>query len=135
MKKLVIVAVLLAVGAFVGNMKSADACHDNWDEVIAKLRTLDLTKVQLDTFFSFGKSLAQKRAEDHRDGYSCSHHQVHVKAYEQTAIGMLDDGQFKKYTGRERTEVESLRREVDELKVEVAALKKQMRELQAAMKK
>ena len=42
---------------------------------------------------------------------------------------------FKKYTGRERNEIESLRKEVDELKVEVAALKKQMAELQAAMKK
>ena len=135
MRKILIVAALLAVGALVGNLKSADACHDNWDEVIAKLRTLDLTKAQLDTFFSFEKKLAQRRAEDHRNGYSCSRHQVHVKAYEQTAIGMLDDDQFKKYTGRKRNEIESLRKEVEELKVEVASLKKQVAELRAAIKK
>ncbi|MCZ6690375.1 MAG: hypothetical protein O7H41_12290 [Planctomycetota bacterium] len=135
MKYLVILSLVVTGGILFCSLDDASACHDNWDEIIVKLKAVDLTKVQMDQVFGMQKDLARLRSEDHRKGFSCSRHEVHVKAYEQTAIGLLDGNQFKKYTGRSRTEVEKLRKEVGELKAEVAELKKAIQELKAAIKK
>ena len=135
MKYLAILSLVVAGAILFCSVDNASACHDNWDKVIVKLKALDLTKVQMDQIFGMQKDLARLRAEDHRKGFSCSKHEVHVKAYEQTAIGLLDGKQFKKYTGRNRTEVEQLRKEVRELKAEVAELKKAIQELKATIEK
>ena len=132
MKRTVIFAAcLLALGLLAPR---AAACWDNTDEMVVKLKKLDLTTQQLKDVFAYQKEHKEVVDRAHREGLGCRYHENHDAVFEKKAIGVLNDGQFKKYTGRERTEVESLEHENYLLKKRIEELEKRIRELEAALK-
>jgi len=124
-------ACLLVVGILVPR---AWACWDNTDEFIVKLKKVELTTEQLKDVFAYQKEHRQVIARAHEEGLGCRYHENHDAVFEKKAIGVLDDGQFKKVTGRERSEVESLEHENYVLKKRIQQLEERIRALEAALK-
>jgi hypothetical protein len=130
---------IVAAGAFLlvlGSLATeARACWDNTDQVIAKLKRLELSTDQLKDVFAFQKEHREVVERAHLEGLGCRYHENHHVVFEKKAIGVLDDGQFKRHTGRDRTEVESLEHENYLLKKRIAELEKRLKELEARLAK
>ncbi len=137
---------LLSVAAaallFAAAAPAATACDDNTDVFVQKIQKLDLSTQQLKSVFAFHAEHKAFIAKSHREGLGCLAHERHQADFEKAAIGVLDDGQFKKMTGRVRTETESLRyenhllkTEIERLKAELEALKKEIRAAKTPEKK
>ena len=108
----------------------ARACDDNSDQLVSKLTKLNLSTDQLKAVFAYQNEHKAFITKAHREGLGCLAHERHIADFEKQAIGVLDGAQFKKYAGRERTEVESLRyenyllsTEITRLKAEIAKMK------------
>ena len=129
MKKLVTLGVCLAAIAIAA--PSAKACYDNTDKFITQLKKLDLTTEQLKDIFQFQKEHRALITTSHSEGKGCRVHEQHEVVFQTLAIGVLDDEQFQKQTGRERTELESLKYENYLLKKEIARLKMEIERLKA----
>ncbi len=122
-------AILFGVAA-----PAARACDDNTDVFVKKIQKVDLSTQQLKSVFAYHAEHKAFIAKSHREGLGCLQHERHQADFEKAAIGVLDDGQFKTFTGRVRTESESLRyenhllkTEVERLKAELEALRKEIR--------
>jgi hypothetical protein len=122
-------ALVLAVAA-----PAASACDDNSDQVVMKLTKLDLSTDQIKAIFAYQADHKAFITKAHRDRLGCRAHEDHNSVFEKAAIGVLNDDQFRKLSGRERTEVESLRYQNYLLTAEVARLKAEIAELKGAPK-
>lgn len=110
---------------------SALACFDNSDQVVQRLKKLDLSTDQLKAIFAYQTEHRAVIQQSHRDGSGCLTHERHDSVFEKQAFGVLTDSQFKNQTGRVRSDDESLRYqnyllkiEIDRLKAEIADLKR-----------
>ena len=124
-------AFALAIGVVVPD---ALACWDNTDQMVLKLKKLNLTTEQLKEIFVFHKQHKEVVARAHREGLGCRYHENHDAVFEKQAVGVLDNAQFKKHVGRERTRVESLEYDNRLLRKKIAKLEKRIKELEAALK-
>src|SRR5262245_25709661 len=118
---------------------AAKACDDNTDTTVAKLQKLDLTTNQLKAIFAYQAEHKAFIAKSHKEGLGCLAHEKHQADFEKSAFGVLDDSQFQKFTGRKRTEAESLRydnyilrQEIERLKAELESLKKDVKKAEPA---
>lgn len=105
-------------------------CWDKTDRLIVQLKKLDLNTEQLQDVFEFQKQHRDLMSACHEDGRGCGVHERAEVDFEKKSIGVLNDEQFKKHTGRKRTEAETLRYENHLLKKELAELKQQLAALQ-----
>lgn len=101
-------------------------CWDNTDDLIVKLKRVQLNTEQLKDVFSYQQSHRDLIASSHQDGRGCQHHEAMEVEFQKKSIGVLNDDQFKKFTGRERTETESLRFENHKLQKELARLRQEL---------
>ncbi len=108
----------------------AAACWDNSDQIILKLRKLNLNTGQLKDVFAYQAEHKAVVARAHKEGLGCRYHENHDAVFEKSAIGVLTDEQFKKHTGRVRTKVESLEHENYTLRKKVERLEKLLAEMQ-----
>ncbi len=123
LKKLAIVAaVLLAFGATQAFATPAPFCWDNTDQVIKKLKRLDLNTEQLKDVFVYQEAHRDVMKRAHTEGLGCRVHENHEAQFVKQSVGVLTDEQFEKYTGRERNEEEVLIYDNYLLVKEVAAL-------------
>ena len=127
-KKVLLFSVLALV--FAQFAPTASACWDNTDELIAKLKKLRLNTEQLDDIFAAHKEHKAVVKRAHTEGLGCHYHEKHEKVFQKKAIGVLDNSQFKKFTGRDRTKVEALEYRNRQLEKEVERLKKKIQELE-----
>lgn len=111
----------------------ASACWDNTDQVVIKLKKLDLNTEQLKEIFVFHKQHREVVKRAHKEGLGCKYHENHDAVFEKQAVGVLDNAQFKKHTGRDRTKVESLEYDNRQLKKKIAKLEKRLKELEAKL--
>jgi uncharacterized protein involved in exopolysaccharide biosynthesis len=114
---------------------AALACWDNTDDVIVKLKKLELSTEQLKEVFAFQKEHQEVVVRAHREGLGCRYHENHEAVFEKNAIGVLNDAQFEQHTGRARTEVESLQYQNRQLMKEIARLKAELKKLEAELAK
>ena len=112
---------------------SALACYDNSDEIMVRLQELDMSRDLLDRVFAMKEAQQGFIRSCHAEHRGCKPHEDAETAFEATAIGYLGDAQFQTYTGRERTETESLRHENLLLQVRIEQLEKELAELRAAI--
>ncbi|MFN0204797.1 MAG: hypothetical protein ACKVS6_00600 [Planctomycetota bacterium] len=117
--------------AFFAAAPIARACDDNSDQVMQRLKKVDLTTEQLKQVFAYQNDHKNFITKAHKEGLGCRSHESNVAVFEKSAVGILSDDQFKKYSGRERNETETLRyqnyllkQEIDKLKKEIESLKK-----------
>ncbi|MBI3818620.1 MAG: hypothetical protein HY286_08020 [Planctomycetes bacterium] len=120
---------------------AALACFDNSDQVVRRLQKLDLNTDQLRAIFACQSEHRAFIAKSHHDGMGCLAHEKHDSVFEMQAIGVLNDNQFKSFTGRVRSADESLRfenyllkTEIERLKAEIADFKKKGAELKVEKK-
>ena len=123
----------LAAFVFVLSVSQASACYDNTDRLLVKLKKVDLTTEQLQDVFKYQKEHRDLIAASHHDGRGCAVHEHAEVDFEKRSIGVLTDEQFQEFTGRARTEAESLRYENYMLKKELERMKLELAELQAAL--
>lgn len=109
---------------------TASACWDNTDELIAKLKKLQLNNEQLDDVFALHKEHKAVVKRAHSEGLGCRYHEKHDAVFEKKAIGVLDGTQFKKFTGRDRTKVEALEYRNRQLEKKIEKLEKKIDELE-----
>lgn len=126
-----LVTLAAAAIAFAAAAPIARACDDNSDQVVQRLKKVDLSTEQLKQVFAYQTEHKAFISKSHRDGLGCASHESHVAVFEKSAVGILSDAQFKTYSGRERNENETLRyqnyilkQEIDKLKKEIESLKK-----------
>jgi hypothetical protein len=112
---------------------AAPFCWDQTDQMIVKLKKVKLTNVQLQDVFAYQVEHRAVMKAAHTEGLGCRHHEAHEVEFQKSAIGVLDDEQFKTFTGRVRTEAEALRYENYLLKKELEALKRELAALRAEM--
>ncbi len=131
-------AFALALAFCLVSTTSLMACHSNYfDEVFTNYkkmqRTEKLDKHQLLAMMQFKANFNKSRHADHngRNAKGCAAHDSHVPTFIAAAAGVLNDTQFKKMTGKAKTENQKLHFEINELKRELAELKKLVKELQA----
>jgi hypothetical protein len=110
---------------------AAPFCWDQTDQFIKQLKKVDLTVAQLQDVFEYQAEHRQVMQVAHAEGLGCRHHEDHELDFQKSSIGVLTDEQFKEFTGRERTEIETLRRENYLLKKELEALKRELAALRA----
>ena len=132
-KRVLSLAVLSMSVAFFAS--EASACWDNSDGLILKLKRLDLNTDQLKDVFSFQKEHRAVVARAHSERLGCRYHENHDAVFEKKAIGVLNNVQFKKYTGRVRTKVEILEHENWRLQKEIAKLRALIEKLQKQLEK
>lgn len=108
----------------------ATACWDNTDQIISKLKKLDLSTEQLKDVFAYNKTHKAVVARAHKESLGCRYHENHDAVFEKQAIGVLTDEQFKQHTGRVRTKVESLGHENYTLRKKIERLEKVLEEMQ-----
>lgn len=127
-----IVTFAMAAVALVAAAPSLTACYDNTDQMVVRLRKLDLSTDQMKSVFAFQNEHRDFVKKSHSDRAGCLAHERHDLVFEKQAIGVLTDAQFKTYTGRVRSESETLtyqnyllKTEIERLKAEIAALKAQ----------
>ena len=125
------IATLLALGCFflAAPAMATLMCWDNTDTTIAKLRKVELNTTQLADIFKYQKDHRDLVARAHTERLGCQIHEANEAEFEKKAVGVLDDGQFQKFAGRKRTEIETLRYENYLLKKEIEQLKKALEEL------
>ena len=93
---------LLALAAFTLVLTpDASACWDKTDKLIQELKQLDLDTEQLKDIFEYQREHRLLIAQAHQEGLGCSFHEGKTVDFQKSAIGVLDDAQFKSYTGRE----------------------------------
>src|SRR5262245_47941398 len=92
------VAALAFFAAFAA--PAARACDDQTDQMVAKLKKLDLSTEQMKSIFAFQNEHKQFIAKSHKEGLGCRAHEDHQAVFEKAAFGVLDDTQFKKVAGR-----------------------------------
>ncbi|RKY20188.1 MAG: hypothetical protein DRQ55_08535 [Planctomycetota bacterium] len=127
---------ILAVAVFalvLGANQASAFCWDNTDELIVKLKRLQLNTEQLKDVFQYQQQHRELITSSHEDGLGCRHHEAMELNFEKASIGVLTDAQFKQLQGRERTEDEILRYDNYLLKKEVARLKKELLALKAEL--
>ena len=125
---------LLALAAFTLVLTpDASACWDKTDKLIQELKQLDLDTEQLKDIFEYQREHRLLIAQAHQEGLGCSFHEGKTVDFQKSAIGVLDDAQFKSYTGRERTEAETLRYENYLLQREIARLKLELEKMRAEL--
>ena len=127
-KRVLFLAILSLSVAFLAS--EASACWDNSDGLILKLKKLDLNTEQLKDVFAFQNEHRAVVKRAHRERLGCRYHENHDAVFQKKAIGVLTNGQFKKYTGRVRTKVETLEHENWRLKKEIAKLRALIEKLQ-----
>ena len=118
---------LLALCAFVlvlGVSEASAFCYDKTDNLIVKLKKLNLNTEQLKDIFEYQQDHKDLIVQSHSDGRGCRYHEKMEVEFEKASIGVLTDEQFEKYAGRERTETEALRYENYLLKKELARLER-----------
>jgi len=115
----------LVLGMFAS---ATSACWDNSDELIAKLRKLDLTNDQLADVFRCQKDHKSVIKRAHEERLGCRYHERHDAVFQAQAIGVLTDDQFKKLRGRDRTEIETLQHENYLLRKEIDRLRRELRD-------
>jgi hypothetical protein len=128
---------LFAVAAFVlilGANQASAFCWDNTDELIVKLKRLNLSTEQLKDVFQYQEQHRDLITSSHQDGSGCRHHEAMEVNFQKHSIGVLTNEQFEKLQGRERNETEGLRYDNYLLKKEVARLKKELQALKVEMK-
>ncbi len=125
-------AFVFALGVIASN---AVACWDNSDRIILQLKKLNLNTEQLKDVFLYQKEHKDVVARAHKEGLGCRYHENHDAVFEKKAVGVLTGAQFKKHTGRGRTQVESLKYDNRLLKKEIAKLKEMIKKLQAELAK
>ena len=125
----------LALGALAIAMvfpSTAEACWDNTDLLVKKMKKLDLTTEQLKDVFQYQKQHRDLITQCHKDGRGCSVHERAEKDFAKKAYGVLTDKQFEKVAKRKRTEVESLRYKNYKLEKDNAKLKREIERLKKA---
>ncbi len=125
----------LALGAIAFAMlftPDATACWDNTDQIVKKIKQLDLTTEQLKDVFRYQKAHKDLITQCHRDGRGCGVHERAEKEFEKKAYGVLTDEQFEKVAKRKRTEVESLRYENHRLQKQNEKLQRELEKLKKA---
>ena len=127
-----LVAVALVIGLVA---PTALACWDNTDAVVVKLKKMKLTTEQLKDIFVYVEQHREVVKRAHSEGLGCRYHENHDAVFEKQAVGVLTDSQFRQYTGRTRTKIETLTHENRLLKKKVARLEKRVKALEAALKK
>ena len=120
-KVLTAATLMLVLGANVSAF-----CWDNTDELIVKLKKLQLNTEQLKDVFQYQQQHRDLMASSHSDGSGCRTHELAEVDFQKASIGVLNNDQFKKLTGRVRTETETLRFDNYKLVKEVARLKKEL---------
>ncbi|MDH3590862.1 MAG: hypothetical protein OER88_03230 [Planctomycetota bacterium] len=129
-------ALALVAGGFLGMIApSADACWDNTDAVVFKLKRLSLSTTQLKEIFTLHKEHKAVVTRAHREGLGCRVHEDHDAVFVKQAIGVLTNKQFKAYTGRIRTKVETLEYDNRQLKKELAQQRAELAKLRAEVKR
>ena len=127
-----LVTVALVVGLIAPN---AFACWDNSDAIVVKLKKLKLSTEQLKDVFAYQKAHRDVVVRAHKEGLGCRYHENHDAVFEKQAVGVLTDSQFRHYTGRARSKIETLTFENRVLKKKVAKLEKRIKALESALKK
>ena len=125
---------LLAVAVFalvLGANQASAFCWDNTDELIVKLKRLQLNTEQLKDVFQYQQQHRDLITSSHTDGRGCRHHEAMEVQFQKASIGVLTDAQFQQLQGRERNETETLRYDNYLLKKELARLKKELEALKA----
>jgi hypothetical protein len=122
-------ALLLAIGAL-----PAQACRDQTEQVIKKLKKIDVTMNQMKDVFELQKKQRGEITKAHTEGLGCKYHEDKEVDFEKAAFGVLDDAQFEKLMGRERNEIERLRHDNYTLVKEIEKLKAELEALRAAKK-
>ena len=125
-------AFVLAVGVIAPD---ASACWDNTDQVVLKLKKLNLNTEQLKDIFVYQKQHREVVVRAHREGLGCRYHENHDVVFEKQAVGVLTNTQFKQHTGRVRTKVEGLQHDNRVLRKRVDRLEKRLKELLAQLEK
>jgi len=139
MKRLIaLLACLLVVGLTQASAR-APFCYDNTDQLVVKLKKVQLTTEQLKDIFQYQQEHRDLIAACHADGRGCSLHEQAEVEFQKRSIGVLDDAQFKQFKGRVRDETEQLRydnyllrKEVERMEQQMAVLRAQLEALQAA---
>lgn len=108
-------------------------CWDNTDELIVKLKKLELTTEQLKDVFQYQQKHRDLVTASHQDGRGCRHHETMEVDFQKASIGVLTNEQFKNLQGRERTETEGLRYDNYLLKKEIERLHKELVSIRAEL--
>lgn len=128
-KLLAVSAVLLVLGA----SDASAFCWDKTDDLIVKLKKLNLTTEQLKDVFQYQAQHRDLIASSHKDGRGCGTHEAMEVDFQKASIGVLTNDQFSKLQGRARTEAEGLRYDNYLLKKEVARLKAELEALKGEL--
>ena len=102
------------------------ACYSTYfNDVFTKLnKAQGVSKEQLVALRTLKSEMISR---DHAQGKCDSAHDMHKTEFVAAAAGILNDGQFKAVTGKQKTEVQKLRYEVNQLKKEIAEIKAMLR--------
>ena len=125
------ILVLLVIGLVAA---PAVACWDNSDQIVVKLKKLELSTDQLKDIFVFQKQHRSVIKRAHREGLGCRYHENHDAVFEKQAVCVLTNSQFKKHVGRTRTKVEGLEYDNLQLKKRIAKMEKELAELKKLVK-